>query len=59
MPMPVDGFELSRLRPEPSAARPKRAFPPAITPGRNPGVVNRITRDLKAGILNGSIAHGA
>jgi hypothetical protein len=57
--MPVDGFELPRLRPEPSAARPKRAFPPGITPGRNPGVVNRITRDLKAGILNGAIAHGA
>lgn len=57
--MPDGGFELPRLRPEPPAPRPKRTLPAGMTPGGNPGAVNRITRDLKAGILNGAIAHGA
>ena len=37
----------------------RRKPPMSPGPGRTPGVPTRITRDLKAGILNGAIAYGA
>ena len=49
--LPAD-FELPKLR-------DKRLDNLTYHEGRTPGAINRITKDLKTGILNGAIAHGA
>jgi hypothetical protein len=49
-PLP-EGLELPKLRSEKSLANLKLG-------GRLPGSINRISKDLKSGILNGAIAHG-
>ncbi len=54
MPTP-DTFTLPRLQEKP---RDKRLDNLRPGQGRVPGVVNKVTRDLKAGILDGAIAHG-
>ena len=56
-PLPAD-FEVRSLR-EPPPPKPKKSFPPGVKFGREAGIVNKVTRDLKVGILNGAIAHGA
>jgi hypothetical protein len=56
MPQPPPGFELPRLQEKP---RDKRLDNLRPGQGRVPGVVNKVTRDLKSGILDGAIAHGA
>lgn len=50
--LPAD-FELPKLR-DPRLDNLSRAGQ-----GRVPGIVNRITKDLKTGIINGAVAHGA
>ena len=54
-PLP-EGLKLPKLR-EPTPAEKKRNAN-LIHNGRIPGVVNKLSRDVKAGIINGAIAHG-
>ncbi len=50
-PLPAD-FEVS-----PIVTRKKKAnFP---HPGRAPGVLNKLSRDLKAGVIEGAAAYGS
>ena len=55
MPMPAE-FELPRLREKPHDKRWDNLRPGL---GRVRGVQNKICRDLKAGLLDAAIAHGA
>jgi hypothetical protein len=50
--MPAD-FQIESLRP------PKRNLPPGAGPGRPAGGVNRITKDLKRGIIDAAVELGS